>query len=332
MALEKFLDAWPQLAEGVYEPLGFGRTHWTRLVRTPAEKFILRIYSPDVSLDKIHAELALLERLQAQALPFAIPMPIANRGGQKLTTVRQEGKVQQAVLWGYIPGENADFSDQAQAVSAGKALGQLSAALNALTGEMEASTLPNPSCQQMLDDAIGLPEFFAHLADLPIEATKRKAVSDLIQQVHAQTPAWYASLPRQIIHNDFIPGNVLVEGSQVSGVVDFESHRYDLRIMDLVVPLCHWPYDLYGTGDEWPIVDALGSGFARYQTLLPEEIQTLPQLMRLRWAVNVTYFLGRTLSGSVPVNVLEMFMDGALKNERWVGKNSAALIQLASNW
>ncbi len=332
METSLFLETWPQLAGGVYEPLGFGRSHWTRLVRTPVENFILRVYNPDALMENIHAELTLLERLQKQALPFAIPTPIANRHGQKLATIQQDGKVQKAVLWRYIPGENADFDDPTQAFSAGKALGQLSAALRAITGDVASSALPNPSYQQVLDNAIGQPTFFAQWADAPIEAAKLKGVTGFIQEVQAQTPGWYASLPRQIIHNDFIPGNVLVEGSRVSGVVDFESHRYDLRIMDLVVSLCHWPYDFYGSGDEWQIVDALGSGYAAHQGLQPEEIQNLPQLMRLRWAVNVIYFLERYLDGTYPANVLEMFIDGALKNEDWVRKNGAALIKLANSW
>lgn len=329
MELSLFAQAWPLLDGGTYEQLGFGRSHWTRVIRTSDQSFVLRVYDEHTTLAKIRYELALLKELQDQALPFAIPTPIPNRHEQFLTSIQGDGGRQWAILWQYIVGENANFSNSLHAYEAGKALGHLARALNDLSCNQDLIDNPNPSYQQLL---IGYSKNLALLDDLPMDNPQHTKFVALIQEMLSQSSDWYTTLPQQIIHNDFIPGNILVDGSTISGIVDFESTRLDLRIMDLVVALCHWPYDLFGTGAEWPIIDALGKGYALYRPLHQEESQNLPQLVRLRWTINVLYFARRYLQGALPARVFKMFLEGALRNEQWVAKNGAELIQRARDW
>ena len=68
------------------------------------------------------------------------------------------------------------------------------------------------------------------------EPEKRRLLA-LLARVEAETPPLYAALPRQVVHRDYYPDNVLLDGDAVSAVLDFEFAAEALRVLDFAVGL-----------------------------------------------------------------------------------------------
>ncbi len=141
-------------------------------------------------------------------------------------------------------------------------------------------------------------------------------------------PTLYAHLPRQLSHEDFDPGNILVDGSRVTGVLDFEFCAVDMRAMDLVVALTWWPVDHYGTGDEWPILAAVLAGYAQTATLGHEEISAIPTLYMFRAFTSLIHRLGRQRLGLSPMRHVEWRATAALERAEWLQANGERLTHM----
>lgn len=56
---------------------------------------------------------------------------------------------------------------------------------------------------------------------------------DLEQAIGGQLVNPYEALPRQLIHRDFHPGNLIFRGDKVVGILDFDRVRIGIRLFDL---------------------------------------------------------------------------------------------------
>jgi homoserine kinase type II len=108
-----------------------------------------------------------------------------------------------------------------------------------------------------------VPDPAAAILQLPVETKVQQRLLTRYHRLLEQVPAIYGAMPQQLSHEDYAPLNILMEGERVTGVLDFEFCCRDLRVMDLTVALSWWPNAQFGTGDEWPIIDALSSVYAR---------------------------------------------------------------------
>ena len=122
----------------------------------------------------------------------------------------------------------------------------------------------------------------APLAALGIPNADRARLAALLHDVEREMPALYAALPQQLIHSDYDPGNVLMEGTRVTAILDFEFAGPDLRVAELAAPLTWWPAHFLGTGREWDVIAAFGRGYASVLPPTPTELDAIPALLRLR--------------------------------------------------
>ena len=162
-----------------------------------------------------------------------------------------------AVVWTEVAGTHPDPADHGQAEATGAALALLDMALAAV----DPTTLPGRATLPLRDlrRRVSAPDDIeAALLQLPLPAEDTASLMDQLRVAETQIPLLYASLPQQLVHADIGPSNILVDGEQVTGVLDFEFAHSDLRIADLLVPLSWWRPELFGTGAEWDIMEALG--------------------------------------------------------------------------
>jgi homoserine kinase type II len=163
-------------------------------------------------------------------------------------------------------------------------------------------------------------------ADLPLPHEKRQRLIAGYAWLIERIADLYASLPQQLAHEDFDPGNVLVEERRVTGVLDFEFCARDLRVMDLAVALTWWPVRRFGTGEEWPIITAFVRGYARHSALTDSEITALPTLFRLRAYTSLIHRLGRYRQAlSTEEEALDR-AEAAIAREDWVRSNDVRMI------
>jgi len=90
------------------------------------------------------------------------------------------------------------------------------------------------------------------------------------------------TLPHQVIHNDFHPGNLLVDADDpdwITGILDFGDTVHAPRVQDLAVALA---YLLPDDGDPLPTIAAFVAGYESVTQLLPAELEALPVLIAAR--------------------------------------------------
>lgn len=103
----------------------------------------------------------------------------------------------------------------------------------------------------------------------------------------------YRTLPWQLCHNDVTPGNVLIEGSRASAVLDFEFATPAARALDVAMGL-RMTMRYWENPEPWPAIRHFCRGYRRHLSLTEAEVLALPQLLRLRSALPTLWWMGRT--------------------------------------
>lgn len=96
-----------------------------------------------------------------------------------------------------------------------------------------------------------------------------------------------SGLPRQVIHNDFHLGNVLVDPAAerfVTGVIDFGDVVYTARVVDLAVALS---YLIHPSGHSADELDRFVAGFEAHVALRADERAALTGLIAARLAQRI---------------------------------------------
>ncbi len=174
-----------------------------------------------------------------------------------------DGRVARLLTW--LPGSTEHYLDP---FIAGRTLGQVSDAL---------STFDHPAAHR---------DFVWDIArlDLVRELQERFAAEEVAEVFALWDALDLTDLPRQVIHNDFHPGNVLSDGSQITGVLDFGDVVHTARVVDVAVALCYFGWE-----------DELIDGFSSVVPLSAEERGALPVLVAARYAQRIllNQLLGR---------------------------------------
>jgi hydroxylysine kinase len=274
----------PERAAGILtETWGIERATLERLdterddsfhVITGEHEFVLKVAHP--------ADDPLYVNLQTAAMSFAaeleprLPLQrvVLSRTGEVEPVV--DGRVARLLTW--LPGIPVfdAVPMPAQLELLGETLGRLSSAL---------STFDHPAAHRdFVWDAARL-----HL----VESLREEAPWPEIDLAFALAdPVALAALPQQVIHNDFHPGNVLVDPGHpdyVTGVLDFGDVVHTARIVDLAVALSYLRSPL-GIADTSPFVE----GFERMVRVTDAERAALPGLVAARFAQRILINLALT--------------------------------------
>jgi homoserine kinase type II len=221
------------------EPLTRGTNNLVQRVETPTGSYVLRVYSNTTDAARLRFERDVLAQLTEAWLPFALPTPLPTLDGAYFLDVETEQGHALATLTAYIPGQPPDRDNLDQGTAAGEALGRLTDAMARLAIPAEGVSWRSSGDLARCHPLVPNPP--AAFADLPLpDETRQRLISSytwLIERI----PDLYDTLPQQLEHEDFDPGNVLMDGTRVTGVLDFEFCARDLRVMDLTVALTWWP-------------------------------------------------------------------------------------------
>lgn len=220
------------------------------------------------------AQDAALAAAAAAGLPVPVPQP--TRDGRPWSLV--EGRVARVLSW--LPGDlaaDAGFPLE----EGGRMLGRLARAL---------ADVDHPAADRDLAwDLRTVPR----LAD----ATDDPMLRDGVARFAAEISPTLDVLPRRVIHNDFHPGNVLVAGGRVTGVLDFGDLVRTPRVCDLGVAL---GYLVPEEGSLAAVRETVVAGYTAEEPLEEREIALIPGLVvgRLLQRVIVNEALGRRDGGS----------------------------------
>jgi hydroxylysine kinase len=163
------------------------------------------------------------------------------------------------------PGELAALGDT---------LGRLSKAL---------STFENADATRLSAwDLQTVPRLATILDELP-----NAAAAAAIERFNERVAPRQQQLPTQVIHNDFNPGNVLVDLESdefVTGILDFGDVVRSFRVADLAVALS---YQIVPMGHSWQDLAPMVEAFERHVPLTTAEQDVLLDLVAARFAQRI---------------------------------------------
>ncbi|GCE46066.1 Ser/Thr protein kinase RdoA (MazF antagonist) [Thermosporothrix hazakensis] len=291
--MHQYLDAW-SIRPVHISPLTSGTNNTSWLVQTEeGEEYVLRITPGRHNVSRILYEIQLLIKLAKQQLSFSLPVPLSTHTGEHLL---HDGTALVALMR-RLPGKGSGAPTERHHLplvrAAGVALAQLDSALATLD-------LPAPEQTAFGDFAHAyplVPDPLAALKRLPLEPEQSNRLRALLTDIMERTPGLYQRLPQQLLHRDYDPANILVQGNQVTAVLDFEFAGTDLRVLDLCVALSWWPVYLMGSEQEWEVIDAFGRAYTAHLPLHKDELLVPPDVLRLRDAASLIHRIGRYLAG-----------------------------------
>lgn len=167
--------------------------------------------------DRLAALAALTSRLDRQWLPVAAPTPAAD-GRVQLEVDGVSINLQQRV-----DGDHLDVTDAAQVRAAGAVLARLH---QALATAPEAPGMPGLSAPEK-PVAVQLGGW--------LESKPRHLPADLLDSLGAvvSTAQPDPDTPIQLVHGDFRAANLLLRGTDMAAVLDFDDARMDHRVVEL---------------------------------------------------------------------------------------------------
>lgn len=337
--LRDIWHAWPVPGPWRLTPLTGGANNRVYRVEAPgARQYVLRVLLNHADEDRLRAECVILAALTEANLPFAVPMPLLTREGLPFLKLEPPGgPVRLLVLADFFAGEHPHRDDAALAEGAASALGMLDRALAGLALSPDLMrVLPHPYRrvrEWARQELTGDPDTpLALLYGIGVDPRDGERVAALLRDTEAQLGPLYGALSQQLIHGDFDPSNVLMEGIRVTSVLDFEFATFDLRLLDLVVAFSWWPVAHLGTGAEWPLVDALGRGYTGAVSLTAAECDALPTCLRLRALGSLLHRIERcTQRLASPAEVLARVRQ-TLWRDDWLTAHSPRLLEMAHGW
>jgi homoserine kinase type II len=303
----------------------------------PGRDYVLRVYENHMDAARLRYESAILVALEAQPLPFAVPAPIPTRSGEPFARLPDAmGGAALATLTPFFRGDHPDPGDQVRTEAAGRALATLDGALACVTLPDEIAAAAPPPMGH-LRRRLGLApdgDLLTPLAVLSIAGADRARLAALLHTVEREMPTLYAAaaLPRQIVHSDYDPGNVLMEEMRVTAILDFEFAGPDLRVAELAAPLTWWPARFLNTGREWDVIAAFGRGYASILPLTPAELDAIPALLRLRAIGSLLHRLARHRQGRSDAAAVRARVSYALERDAWLAANRDHVLDVVYGW
>ncbi|MFN8488408.1 MAG: phosphotransferase [Caldilineaceae bacterium] len=232
----------------VTEKLSSNVTYKVITTRQGVEKvYILRAYNPDSMLRQIRFEHALLVELQRRQFTL-VPQVIAAKQGETYLQIRnaQSGQTHYIAVFSFLPGKNRELlSDYVwPAEELASAATVLAHFHQALVGWAGGDCHPPVITQ--------IPEMMANVYQ-SMQAIQANGASSPFEQCLLEHSNYFKQLfekfavrsvekqldmlPATTIHGDYQAFNLLFQDGKVSGVLDFEYARRDLRAFELVYTL-----------------------------------------------------------------------------------------------
>ena len=307
-----------RLDGGAVTPIRDGEVneHW--LVETDTAAWVLRRYTRRRPLAAITYEHRVLDHLGGAGWPVAPARPL-----EDATSVAQvDGRCY--ALFPRLPGSPADDTWQGGWRSWGAMLARLHRATMPLlrlgprpsftplyqTGHPAAAASPPASPPNRAGTGA------RHLARgrAAAAAAERTLVADELRRLGA----W--SLPKTVVHGDFFPGNLLVSGGQVTGVLDFDFAHPDVRAADLAVTSAYLsdPADLA----------ELVRGYRTHILLQEPELAALPALRAARLVQHLDFCLALLAGGGDILDEIDQTLDRLAAERRHRGELAAMLRSL----
>lgn len=240
-------------------------------------RYVLKIANPSERMEVLRFQTEGMLHLAAKGLSLPLPEVVAAGDGSSLL-ILPFGERRIARMLTFLDGRQLHKAPRsaAQMHALGTAL--------ALLGKGLSDFRPDVPTQDLLWDicyAANLRSLVSH-----VEPPRRKLVLAALDGFDRFAAHAMTTLPRQVIHNDFNPHNILVsptDPATVTGVIDFGDMVEAPLVNDLAVALSYQIGTADGIADAVTILRAYNA----VRQLDRSELDHLPALLRTRLAMTV---------------------------------------------
>jgi len=257
---QAFLKAWPISEVIEFTPIAEGVQNTNYRVRTRDSAYVLTLFEGREEQAGLPYCLGLMQHLGAAG--FATPSPVADLDGR----LQGELKGRPAALVEWASGAWRRRPEVADIHLAGATLADLH--------------LKARGFGQTRDNPVG-PRRWRELADRSAERASGAdaAMLDQIERLMPELENLFdpSLLPQGAIHADYFPDNVLFDGDDIGGVIDFYFGCTGALAYDLAIALSAWGFDAEGTPDEAALA-AFRAGYESVRPLSALEAELLPLL------------------------------------------------------
>lgn len=256
-----------------------GITNTNYFVTTESGRYVLTLFEHN-SADELPYFLDLMAHLADHGIPC--PHPVANDAGQYLGELN--GKP--AALVSCLRGGSIETPSAEHCAAMGRVL-----ACMHLAGQSFDATMENPRG----------PHWWRITSESVLSFMDAADQAMLKAEIAHQAECRACDLPRGVIHGDMFRDNVLFEGVELTGLIDFYYACNDVLAYDLAITVNDWCVEPDGSLDEQRLRAMLGAYHAE-RPLTSAEHEAWPTLLRaaaLRFWLSRLYDLHHPLEGEI---------------------------------
>jgi homoserine kinase type II len=284
--------------------------------------------------------LAFVHDLQGHLQEQGFPMPgLVRTAAHQQTVVRHRDRLYE--LYEFVHGRSYKGTLE-ETYDAGRMLGEFHVAAASFS-----PTRPPPRGSYHAVSGIGaslhqIPALVERVSEVPTEdrPVDMPALVRTLRQVYHEAlrtveEADFRSWARQAIHSDWHPGNMLFDDGKVTSVLDFDSARWEPRLIDVANGALQFSITMKGGGvEEWPeyLDETRLKRFCRGYVsvdgcdLSMQEVQVLPSLMIEALVVEAVLPIATT--GRFAHMEGGDFLIMVARKAAWIRKQTGRLIQL----
>ena len=257
---EAILSSYELGALHSFEGIAAGIENSNFFIDTDEGRFVLTIFER-MADDELPYFMKLMKHLSHHGL--SCPDVMVQKGGELIFNVL--GK--KGCIVSCLSGRTLDELNLAQLKSSGRALAQLH-----LAGKDFPEHRSNPTGTDWLADTID-----SMMSDVQVSYGEGSGIL-LYDEMNFQQEQKF-DLPSGVIHGDLFVDNILFEGDEVTGIIDFYYAHDAAYAMDIAISLNAQAVVL--GSDDQARMQAFLAGYAELRPLTDSEQESLPALLRL---------------------------------------------------
>ena len=244
-----------------------GITNTNYFVTTDRGRYVLTLFEKNTA-EELPYFLDLMAHLADRGIPC--PHPVANAAGAYLGTLNNKP----AALVTCLRGNSLEQVEPGHCAAMGAMLARLH-----LAGQSFPQSMENPRG----------PRWWKATAQSVLPFLDAAQTRLLLQELAYQAEFRGSGLPRGVIHADMFRDNVLFEGDELTGLIDFYYACNDVLAYDLAITVNDWCVDTSGELDV-PRLRAMLRAYHEQRPLGAEEREAWPALLR---AAALRFWLSR---------------------------------------
>jgi homoserine kinase type II len=233
--------------------------------------------------------LTLFETLKAEELPFyvnlmvhlakhgvAVATPIARHDGAYIDTLSDKP----TAIMTCLPGSVNEHPDPTACMKMGEMLARMH-----MYGANFPEHMPNPRGPLWIEKTAE--KLYLHLSD-----DDRQLLQDEITATYDRS-----TLPQGVIHADLFRDNVLMNGEEIGGLIDFYYACNDALLFDVAVTVNDWCMNAENSALDPEKIEAFLNAYEKVRPFTAEEKSAWPMLLR---AAALRFWVSRLLDLHFP--------------------------------